>query len=202
MAANKPLEEGQYGSSKRLRYWQTKYSENVEDAIASLWQPGLVKVFSEKKPLASGAYTAEDVVSESTTLGQPWNFQNCARIAGGGGRIHDALILAETTNIASWFSLFLHTAHPTCNLQDAAPNTAFALADRGIAVVRIEFPACDDIGSGMSETVSTPSTVGNLPKTFVCETGSRDLWGVLAIKNAVDIADTVFLRIVLIIEQF
>ena len=174
---------------------------SVVSAITGLWQPKLVKVFSEKKPLASGAYTAEDVVSESTTLGQPWVFQNCARIVGGGGRIHDALILAETTGIASWFSLFVHTAHPTCNLQDAAANTAFAVADRGIAVVEIEFPACADVG-GMSATVATPSTVGNLAKTFVCESGSRDLWGVLAIKNAVDIADTVFLRVVLIIEQF
>ena len=175
---------------------------SVISAIRAQWQPKLVEVFAEKTIISSGAYDINDVVSESTTVATPFIFKNAARVAGGGGRIIDALILAETTAIASQFALFVHTSQPHCALNDDVANTAFLLRDRSIAVVRIEFPACDDIGTGMSETVATPSTVGNLPKSFVCSKGSRDLYGVLAIKNAVDLADTTILRIILMIEQF
>lgn len=177
--------------------------EPTREAIAGLWVPELVQVIDRKIVLASGAYTVEDVVSESTSapLAKPWVFKDCAKIAGGGGRIIDAMILAETTNIASWFSLFLHNDVPTCNLFDAAANTAFILPDSDISQAQIDFPACSDIGTGMSSTTSTPSTVGGLPKTFVCKHDSRDLWGVLAIKNALDLADLTRLTIKLWIEQ-
>lgn len=177
--------------------------EPTREAIERLWVPKLVEVVDRKTVLASGAYTAEDVVSESTSapLALPWVFKDCAKAVGGGGRIIDALILAETTNIASQFSLFLHKDVPTCNLFDAAINTAFIIGDIDIAVGRIHFPAADDVG-GMSETVATPSTVGNLPKTFVCKHDSRDLYGVLVIRNAVDLADLTRLTIKLWIEQW
>ena len=178
--------------------------QSVEQAVRDAWRPKLVSVADEKTVLANGAYTAEDVVSENVTVAlgaQPWTFRNAARENGGGGIIYDALILAQTTAIASWFSLFLHTGIPTCELGDGVANTAFILADRGIAVGRVNFPICDDIG-GMSDTQSTPSTVGGLPKSFVCQKGSRNLYGVLVIRNAVDLADSTKLRIILNIEQF
>ena len=169
-----------------------------------LWTPSMVERFDEKVVLANGAYEAGDVVSENISIAtgaKPWIFRDVVRKAGGAGIIHDALILAQTTAIASVFSLFLHKGRPTCELGDGVANTAFLLADRGIAVVRIDLTACDDVGTGMSESTATPSTYGKLPKAFVCATGSRDLQGVLAIHNAVDLADTTILRIILMIEQ-
>ena len=162
----------------------------------------LVSVSDTKTVLSSGAYDAEDVVSEATTGATPWRFHNAARYPGGGGRIHDALILAETTAIGSWFSLFLHTKTPTCALGDDVANTAFIIGDIDIAIVRIDFPTADDIGTGMSETTATPSTVGKLPKTFVCAPLDTDLYGVLVIRNALDLADSTKLKIILNIEQF
>jgi len=169
-----------------------------------LWVPSLVEVADEKVVLANGAYEAGDVVSENVTIAAgatPWIFRNMVRKPGGAGIIHDALILAQTTAIASVFSLFLHKATPTCELGDGVPNTAFIIGDIGIAVVRIDFIACDDVGTGMSESTATPSTYGKLPKAFVCAEGSRNLQGVLAIHNAVDLADSTSLRIVLLVEQ-
>jgi len=169
-----------------------------------LWTPSLVDVWDEKIVLANGAYTAGDVVSENVDAAngaQHWTFRNVVRKPGGSGIIHDALILAQTTAIASVFSMFLHKDIPTCELGDGVTNTAFLLADRGIAVVRIDFTACDDVGTGMSESTATPSTYGKLPKAFVCKTGSKDLYGVLAIHNAVDLADTTVLRVALLVEQ-
>lgn len=172
------------------------------ETLKILYSPKLVTVFSEKIVLASGAYTPEDVVSESTSAGTSWGFGGMAKSNGGGGYITQGLITAQTTNIASWFSLFLFTRPPTCELQDAAANTAPLLADRHIYVGRIDFPACDDIGTGMSETIATPSTVGKLPMAFVCDGESADLYGVLAIRNGLDLADLTVLRITLTVEQY
>ncbi len=175
---------------------------SVVSAIKGLWQPRLVEIGDEKTVISSGAYDAEDVTSESTSIGTPFIFKNAARVAGGGGRIIDAFVLAETTAIASWFSLFVHKSYPNCALNDDVANTAFLLRDRGNAVVQIDFPACSDLGTGMSASIVTPSTVGNLPKSFVCPKGSRDLYGVSVIRNAVDLVDNTILRYVLWIEQF
>lgn len=162
----------------------------------------LVAVADEKIVLCSGAYDAEDVVSESTTAGKAWHFANVARVEGGGGYLMDSVLLAQTTGIAGWFSLYLFTRKPTCALNDDAANTAVLAADRKYFVARIDYPACSDLGTGAPDTSATPSTIGGLPKSFVCEKGSRDLWGVMVIRNAVDLADSTWLRASLNIEQY
>lgn len=179
-------------------------AEILEIISDKMYSPKFVEIVAKKIILASGAYTALDVVSEATTIAlgaKPWLFEGMARKRGGAGIIHDVQILAETTNIASQFSLFLHKGLPTCELGDAVPNTAFIAADVNIAVHRIHLPAADDVGTGMSETFAGPSTVGNLPKLFVCAGDSRDLQGVLAIRNAVDLADKTTLTIKIWVEQ-
>ncbi len=162
----------------------------------------LVSISDEKILIADGDYVADDVVSESITVGTPWLFQNVARVPGGSGYIMDSVLLAQTTNIAGWFSLYLFTRRPTCELSDGIPNTAVLAADRKYFVKRIDFPACSDLGTGSPDTDATPSTVGGLPKSFVCEKGSRDLWGVLAIRNVVDLANDTWLRVTLNVEQY
>lgn len=177
---------------------------NIKELLEKIglgYSPVWVESVSEKRVLCSGPYDAEDVVSESTTVGTCWEFANVVKKKGGAGIIHDAVVLAETTAIASWLSLFLHKATPTCALNDDATNTAFLLADRDIAVTQIDFPACSDVGTGMSCSIATPSTVGNLPKAFVCNSNSTSLYGVVAIRNALDLADNTILRIALLIEQ-
>jgi len=184
----------------------TESYEILKGLRDSVYSPSIVEVVDEKIVIAAGAYTAGDVVSNAVSGGTPaatpWRFENVVKELGGAGRIIDALILAETTAIASVFSLFIHNDVPTCELDDADANTAFLKADRGIAVVRIDFTACDDVGTGMSESTATPSTYGKLPKVFVCRPDSRDLWGVLAIQNAVDLADNTTLTIKLWIERY
>lgn len=179
--------------------------EILERIRRKVYSPTLVAVSHEKIVLANGAYVAEDVVSENTTaaLGAKfWSFPGMAKRPGGQGYIVGGFITAETTAIASWFSLFLHTDEPTCAVGDGIPNTAFLLADRHIAVPGpIDFPACSDLGTGMSSTVATASTVGNLPIPFVCKSGSTTLTGPLVIRNAVDLADTTILRVTLFVEQ-
>uniref|UniRef100_A0A6M3KK61 Uncharacterized protein n=1 Tax=viral metagenome TaxID=1070528 RepID=A0A6M3KK61_9ZZZZ len=168
--------------------------------IPRFWTPTMVEVIDEKIVLCSGAYDAEDVVSESTSVGKPWLFKNMAKVNGGGGYITGASITAETTAIASWFSLFLFTVMPHCALNDDVANTAPLLIDRMFYVPRLDFNSCSDLGSGMSEA-SLSSGNGGLPRAFVCHPESRDLHGVLVIRNAVDLADSTKLTIKLIVEQ-
>ena len=180
-------------------------NEYLEELKSLAHSPKLVAVHSQKKVLANGAYVAEDVVSEdiTTALGAtPWSFPGMAKTPGGGGWIVGGLITAETTAIASWFTLFLHIDAPTCVVSDGIPNTAPILADRTIYVGRIDFPACSGLGTNeMSETMATPSTVGNLPMPFVCQHNSSALYGVLVIRNAVDLAANTWLRIALNVDQ-
>ncbi len=176
--------------------------QSIVDAIVNIWRPQIVEVYAEKSIRANGAYTAGDVVAEA--VGVPWTFKNVVRRNGGAGEIIFAHIEAQTTAIASVFSQFVHTATPTCELDDADANTAPILADvqRGIYKGRFDYTACDDIGTGMSETKSSPSTYGGLPIPFVCEPNSRDLHCVLAIQNAVDLVDNTTLRNSLVIKQW
>lgn len=176
--------------------------QELIDAVRGQWRPTPVIIRSEKRPLASGAYTINDVVSESATTGTAWHFRNVAKRDGGGGYIVGCLITAQATAIASEFTVFVHNAPPTCVLNDGITNTAPVVADRNIYLGRIYLDASDDIGTGMSETEASPSTPGRLPKMFVCQPGSRDLYCILAIRNVVDITDTVFLTVSLLVEQW
>lgn len=176
--------------------------DDILKAIRGQWQPSMARVIAEKIVIADGGYTADDVVSEGISdAGTAWRFSGMARKNGKGGYITTALVTAETTNIASWLSLFLFTDVPSCELDDEDANTAPLVADRLIYVGRIDFPACSDLGTGMSESLATPSTVGNLPMGFVCEHNSKDLYGVVVIRNTVDLADDTYLTFSLIVEQ-
>jgi hypothetical protein len=175
--------------------------ESIEEALKGLWKPSLVEIPCEKVVLCNGAYDAGDVVAEAAAGSLPWVFNNVAKKNGGSGYIVGALLQAETTAIASIFSLFLHSGIPTCALNDDVANTAPLKADRLIYKGRIDFPVCTSIGTGMSETMATPSTYGKCPLPFICKPNSRNLYGVLAIQNALDLADSTVLRISLIVDQ-
>lgn len=179
------------------------FLQDVLDKLGLVYSPNLVAVSCEKVVLCSGAYDAEDVVSENTTAAggaSYWSFTNVAKRAGRGGYIVGGIVTAETTAISARYALFLHSDTPTCAVGDDVANTAPLLADRGIYLGRIDFQSTSDLGTGMSESISTIGTLGNLPLPFV--TGKRNvLEGPLVIKDAVDLADNTILRVTLFIEQ-
>lgn len=178
---------------------------DILEALEERLRPPTIKQITVEDVMdASAAYSAGDVVTanETDTTGYPWEFKNVARINGGSGYITNLHIVAETTNIASQFTLLLYTSFPTCELDDQAPNTGPLIADRHIYVGKIDCPAASDVGSGASDTTATPSTVGSLPMAFVCNPSSRSLWGVLTIRNALDLSAATILQITLTAEQY
>ena len=145
---------------------------------------GLVKTVSVTKAVAAaGNYTAEDVISESASVGTSWVFTNIARNMGAGGYITRAQVICETTAQIQRLTLYVFKAVPTSALNDNVANTAVLHADTGNYIGRIDFPALEDLG-GDSETVATPSTYGNLPLAFICAAASRTLWGVLVTRDS------------------
>ena len=166
---------------------------------------GRLKTVSVTKALASAtAYHAEDVLSESASngVGTSYIFSNIARQEGAGGLIVKAHAICETTAVTPRLTLFVFTALPTCELDDHAANTALLHADLANYVGKIDFPAMEDLGTGDSESVATPSTYGNLPMAFTCASTSRGLWGVLVARDAFTNTATNGMVIRLTIEQY
>jgi len=132
-----------------------------------------------KAVAAAGNYSAEDVISESATVGTVWTFRGLP----GSGYITKAQVICETTAQVQRLTLYLFKALPTSILNDNVPNTAVLHADKDSYIGRIDFPAMEDLG-GDSDSEATPSTYGNLPLAY--ETGGPDraLYGILVTRDA------------------
>jgi len=146
---------------------------------------GRLKNISVTKSVAAAEnYAAEDIISESATDGTVWTFTDAARTQGSGGYITKAQVFCETTGQVQRLSLYLFTSDAvTCEVDDNKAFDGVVHADIGYYIGRIDFPAMDDFG-GDSETTCTPSTTGNLPLSFICESDSKDIYGVLITRDA------------------
>mgnify|MGYP001563283972 CR=1 FL=1 len=143
-----------------------------------------IKTVSVTKAVAAaGNYTAEDVICENATTGTCWTFTDIARQEGASGLIVKAQAICETTAQVQRLTLYVFKATPTSELRDNVGNTAPLLADLANYVGKIDFTAMEDLG-GMSESIATPSTYGNLPMAFTCAATSRSLYGILVTRDS------------------
>jgi hypothetical protein len=143
-------------------------------------------VSTQKILAAAGDYGAEDVLSESATngVGTDWDFVDIAKSIGGNGYITKALVLCSTTALTPRITLYLFAAPPTSELDDNAANTAVATADLANYIGRIDFNAMEDLG-GMSGSIATVSTLGNLPLAYNCDESSDTLYGIAVTRDAI-----------------
>lgn len=160
------------------------------------------RTISVTKALAAAtSYDAEDVISQSASAGTSWIFSLIARSNGTSGFIVKAHAISETTALTPRLSIFVFTAVPTCALNDHAANTALLKADLANYVGKIDLPAMEDLGTGCSEAISTPSTCGNLPLAFTCAAGADDLWAVVVARDAFTQGATKEMTILLTVED-
>ena len=145
---------------------------------------GLIDVSVTKALAAAGDYAAGDVLSESVSTGTAWTFSGVVKQNGCSGEITKAQAICETTALTPRLTLYLFTATPTAQLNDNAANTALLHADLANYVGKIDFVAMEDLG-GDSETIATPSTLGNLPLSFTCASDANDLYGILVTRDAI-----------------
>lgn len=146
--------------------------------------PTPASVTSHKSLAAAGDYAAEDVLSESATVGSPFVFQGVVRRAGGAFRIEQAVALLSTTALAPRITLYLFNALPTSALNDNVANTAVLTADRERYVGRIEFPAMVDLG-GNSEAYAMLDTGANLPMQGLCNPKDTSIYGIAVTEDPI-----------------
>jgi hypothetical protein len=128
------------------------------------------------RPNNNTAYTAKDVVSDSTSTPTVLTFTNIARVNGGSGNIVKGRIFIDsaTAMLGATFRLHLYHTAPTA----IADNSPFALlyANRDKRIGFIDFPATTTEGTGSD---SSASLWVDLPLAFKCASDSRNLYGIL-----------------------
>jgi len=170
--------------------------------MATIEGKRLVSVGVTKALASATAYHAEDVISESATTGTDWDFSAIAKVNGGTGYIVKAHAICETTAVTPRLTLYLFNVAPTSAVNDHAANTALLHADLANYVGKIDFPAMEDLGTGDSEAIATPSTYGNLPLAFQCASAADDLIGIAVTRDVFTNTATNDLRIILTAEQY
>jgi hypothetical protein len=119
-----------------------------------------VTIVDSKTCASAGAEGADDVVSDSTSVGKYWSWN-----FGGSGKIVKAVMNSATNAITPTSKMQLYSKPPTCNLNDNVPATSPNAADTPYHIGDIDFPALTDSGTGASSVSVTPSTLGGLPIT-------------------------------------
>lgn len=134
---------------------------------------------SKTRPADTTAYTAGDVVAESTSAATVWTFAGAARALGLGGILQGAVFIdsvAQSTKPDLELYLF-DTAVTTQN-----DNAAWAPTDADMekCLGFIAFP------SGLFKTGSGNGVVNveGIAKVFQCASTSQDLFGILVVRNA------------------
>jgi len=120
-------------------------------------------VRQQRDVAAASAYDAEDVISNSASNGEGTDLDFDF---GGTGYITKAVVVSETTALTARIALDLYSRPPTCELDDHAANTGPIEADLPYYLGRIVMPGLQDLGTGTSVAIATPSTTGNLPLAF------------------------------------
>ena len=147
-------------------------------------------------------YTANDVICDSTATGTTIAFAAIAAGNGRSGYITKAQIILGTSNITPRLSMFLFNAVPVGGtLQDNAANLHVQGTDEAKYIGKIDWVALENIGSGNSQAIATPSTYGNVPLWFNCASAADDLYGVLVTRDTVTAGTNVTIRVDLVSEQ-
>jgi len=152
----------------------------VEIADSSTFPTGIVVGTELTRPADVTAYTANDVVSNSTADPTYLTFENIARTEGGSGYIIKARMLTDQkTNVAA-FRLHLYHTAPL----PQGDNAPFALlySNKASRIGIIDFDAMGTEDATKSDSAQTLWTSGHLH--FVLPAGSKTIYGQFETKTA------------------
>lgn len=155
------------------------------------------------RPADTTAYTAGDAISNATGTTHTYlTFSDCAAAVGGGGTVISGVLASSAnqgTKLDAELWLF-HTA-PTAMEDNAAfdPTDAEMLTVVGI----IEFGTSDwyvgNAGAGATGNAVALGSTGVFP--FVCQSTSKDLYGLLVARNAYTPVSGEVLTVTLQVQQ-
>ena len=152
------------------------------------------------RPADTTAYTANDVVSDSTVVGHPLVFQNCARFQGGTGIVYSGLMFASTdATVNPNFDLVLFD---TPSFTMAADNSAGTVTDTEAYNI-VSIITFDGTNAANVSTVGANLVVGAtaIGQAFKCGSNSRDLYGMVIDRGGYTPASAEIFRFKLAITQ-
>lgn len=162
-----------------------------------------VAAVSKTRPADTTAYTAGDVINESTSAGTVFTFTNCTRAEGGSGRIAKVLIddsANQTTKLQAELWLFdTAPAAATIGYDNAAFSPTDAEAQTVVAIIPVSTSFVGNAGSGASGNANYTS--GQVYVPFKCASASTTLYGVLVARNAYTPVSSEVFNVRLFIEQ-
>jgi hypothetical protein len=126
------------------------------------------------------AYSAKDVISDSTTAPTVITFTDSARVVNGGGNIVKARLFTNsvTAMLGATCRLHIYNQAPTA-INDNAPM-ALLYANKSKRIGYIDFPALSTEGTGSD---SSSALWADIPLNFKTHTDSKNLYGVLEVLN-------------------
>ena len=130
------------------------------------------------RPNDSIAYTAKDVVSNSTSAPAVMTFTDIGRVNGGSGNIIKARLFIDsaTAMLGAAFRLHLYHTAPTAVNDNAAFPLLYANRDKRVGYLDLPATATEGAGSDSSAAIWVDMPVG-----FKCASGSKTLYGILEI---------------------
>jgi hypothetical protein len=155
---------------------------------------------TKTRPADTTAYSAGDVISESTSAGTHWKFTSVVFRNGASGKITRAVLTDDDTGDTFQCVLLLFAVAPTGNLDDNAANTEPLAGTEDDFIGAIEFAALKDLGTGFSYAVGVPGD-SKLPMPFKCASGETAIYGVLVGLGTPTPSSGQIFRIILQIEQ-
>jgi hypothetical protein len=164
--------------------WITYDGDNwlVKGSIVSAGK--LAKISSTKKIPTSNAYAVANVVSDSETNATAWSWVNVVQTNGGSGEIALATIVSQATNVVPRLVIDLYVGTPTSAVNDHVASTGLVWADTTNYLGTISGVALENVGTGSSHAMMSPSTYGGLPIPFNCTSASRTIYGIVATRDA------------------
>lgn len=174
----------------------------VETGESRLNVGGVTTIVSAQftRPADTTAYTANDVVSDSTVIGHPLVFQNCVRFQGGTGVIYSALMFASTdATVNPNFDLVLFD---TSAITMAADNAAGTVTDTEayniVAIVTFDGTNAANVSTVGANLVIGATAIG---QAFKCGSNLRDLYGMVIDRGGYTPASAEIFRFKLAITQ-
>lgn len=140
------------------------------------------------RPANTTAYTANDVVSNSTSATTLIVITNAARVVGGSGYIVGARLTTDLKSITPRVRLHVYNAStPTIAVDNAAMQLRYT--DSSKRIRSVDMPALstpiDATNSTQSEASLPDPTNGNPPRIpFICASGDRNLYILLETLDA------------------
>lgn len=138
------------------------------------------------RPADTTTYAAGDAVTNSTSSPTVITFTNCARANAGGGFIVGAdMIDSANQTLKGQFELWLFDTTVTPDNDNAVFTPTDAELATLVAIIQFNAAFVGDATAGAGGNVLLAGTIaGAGSKAFTCGASSRDLFGLVVVRNA------------------